>query len=161
MKLVIEGADFSAVSIGKVIKDFSFKYVGVVAISSILKNPPTSQSEERHDASSSGNSVALWYRATSGDSAFEIRNTADRFASNLIEVTEGMTIILDYIENGSTCPGLVAFDENKNVLPPNYASWIVGNTSLTYNVPSNVRFISIQASAIKPNSIVRGSMPKN
>lgn len=159
MRVVIKNADFSAVSIGKVIRDLSFNYSNGTLLNAIMKNPIDEVTENGYDASSTHNAAATYYVGSSGSESFSVVTNANRIVSELIEVVEGMVISSTVLNNTDSVPSIVCFDSDKNVLPPSKACWSYYNTINSFIIPSGVKYISIQTSKIKNATNIKGVMP--
>lgn len=160
MRIVIENADFSSVSIGKRVKDLSFSYANGTAMLGILVNPPTGVSAVTSSisAGSGTNPTASYYTGSSSSETLTAASNANRFVSDFIEVTEGMGISSTKLGNTYTVPSIVAFDSGKNVLTPNKCAWSSGG-ALSYTVPSGVKYIKIQTSVLAVDTNITGTMP--
>jgi hypothetical protein len=162
MRIIIKNADFSSVSIGKVVKDLSFNYSNGVAVNGILLNPCTNElliTSSGYDFGSGSNVAATYKVASEGDSDWSSdTTTVNRGVSNFIEVSAGMIIRGNHLTGGgSRVPTVVCYNSNKEVLPPSYALW--GNLDL-FTIPNGVSYIKIQINNIRSTSKIGGTMPE-
>lgn len=162
MRLIIKNADFSSVSIGKVPKDLSFS-VDSSNYEDYFLNPPydTTLPQYAYD----GNCDAVTqYNAQDGDNAYTLyENDKNRFQTDFIPVTEGMTIELKYLQGGNSCPVLVCFNSAKQpIVPANEttAVWFAEITSGDFVIPNGCSFIKIQTSILRSDFAIKGTMPE-
>ena len=165
MRLIIKGADFSTVSIGKVVKDLSFEYHHEDCVE-WLTNPPTVSPivfPVSAGTEESNNSSTVYYAASSSDSSYRYTDNQHRYTSDFIEVTPGMKIKGLYTTGTATVPTIVCFDSSmNNPLTPIsiYAYW--GNTSddgWAFTIPNNVKYIKIQINTLFSGGKILGEMP--
>lgn len=165
MRIIVKGADFSNVSIGKVIKDLSFNYNTLQQMNSLLANPVDDLSlVDPTDGFAAGgrggghNGSATYYGAESGDSQYQSATNEYRFISNLIEVTEGMVITYTAIDGSSSLPTFICYsDENTLIVPP-VAYW--GSFNGTYTIPAGVKYIRFQCAHLYSYATLKGDMPE-
>lgn len=161
MRLIIKNSDFSSVSIGKVLKDISFS-VDSSNYKDYFLNPPynTNLPQYSYDGNCDG---VTQYSASSGDSSYTLyENDKNKFQTDFISVTEGMTIELKYLHGGNNCPVLVCFNSAKQPLVPangTNAVWFAEIMSGTFVIPSGCSYIKIQTSIIRSDSAIVGTMP--
>lgn len=150
MRIVVKGADFSAVSIGKVVEDLSFE---------INKDNVADKMVNWNGTSAS----SVTYYQISDNQLSEITN-ANRVRTDYIKVTPGMKIKFNKATNTATIPFVVSFDENKNVLGVDKC--FVSDAGTLYDteftIPSGVSYIwvQLQVSAFtQAEFLVKGIMP--
>lgn len=162
MRIVIKGADFSAVSIGKVTRDLSFELCGNT-IDGISGFPNWDEDEQIVHAVKTYQII---------DGVVSLTSTlGERLQSDYIEVCEGMTVTLSNVTDANASNGiralLVCFDENKNLLTTaaTYAAWrdlrgsVINNSPFT--IPSGVKYIRLQCvkTTTTNKNIFTGTMP--
>lgn len=132
MRVKIKGADFSAVSIGKVLKDLSKSFDwndGVEAQNEFFVNY------------NSGTPTVITYYYGSSLPLGQTTN-ANRISTDFIETREGMKYTLEFWQNTASVPSIVMFNENKEVIDAGWA-----NTQTAYLngvIPANVKYIKLQ-----------------
>ena len=143
MRIVIKDADFSAVSIGKVIEDLSFTFL------------PSSFVNYLSDTTPNFTAVTYFVGSSTSENLSTATN-ANRGISDFIKVIPGMQIKFEGTwSNTSTTPSIVAFDGNKNVLPPSKCGWTTESSS--FIVQQGVAFIKLQSSGVTGECV--GTMP--
>lgn len=161
MRIVIKNADFSSVSIGKVIEDlsFSFSITNENVNENVLNPPSVALTSSALVASPENNDGTTIYLAESSGSTFDVRvNNKNRWVTDFFEVTEGMIINLTswYSGGEANTPNVVCFDENKNVMNPPNGCW----SGSSYIIPSGCHYIKFQSSQIRLNQGASGTMPQ-
>ena len=163
MRIAIKGADFSAVSIGKVTRDLSFELCGntVDGISSDFLNW-----DEDEQTVHNVHTYQIVEGVVSLTSSY-----GERLQSDYIEVCEGMTVTFGNVTDANASNGiralLVCFDENKNLLTTaaTYAAWrdLGGSTinNSPFVIPSGVKYIILQCqkTTTTNKNIFTGTMP--
>lgn len=160
MRVVIKGADFENVSIGKVVKDLSFSFsITNENVSDYLLNPPTvSLTNSILGAANTNNNGTIIYIGTSSDASITASpNNPNRWVSDFIPVVAGMTIDLStWYRGGETTPIIICFDSDKNIMnQPNGAWGSVGS----YVIPSGCAYIKLQSQQMKLGQGASGTMP--
>ena len=156
MRIVIKDADFSDVSIGKVVEDLSFLFTaadGVDAINAFFPN---------YNSGGTIQDTTCYIGSEGGTVSPQTKH--NRLVSDFHEVVEGMTVkTLFVISGGDTVPAIVAFDASKNVIST-ACMWINEYTQKTYIVPANVKYLKFQTNAVAtttPNYLtINASMPE-
>lgn len=163
MRIVIKGADFSEVSIGKVTKDLSFR----VCASTTAEGGV--QGFANWDGTSKTNTNLF---KISDDSVFMDSNQSNaRLQTDYIEVVKDMTVSATAEQlNGtnSIFPWIVCFNSNKTLLTDAsvYAVYDPLNTSgsrtISFVIPDGVKYIKVQSNttAASNRNIFIGSMPE-
>lgn len=161
MRIIIKDADFSEVSIGKIVKDLSFSYDNGTKVLGILVNPPTGVSvvSQIYSADSGVNPAAKYYNGSVDSAELTETNNAYRYVSELIEVSPGMVITGSTIPNTTGNPSVVAFDYNMDVLTPSECAWS-NDGAFSYTVPNGVKYISFQMVILSPFASLTGTMPE-
>lgn len=158
MRIIINNADFSSVSIGKVEKDLSFSYIGQEAIAAKLLNPPYSITSTRIFAGPDINDRVDYPRASSGDQDYTMAtNNPNRFITDFIPVKGGM--VLTYLcENTENVPVVTCYDSSQNILTPpdTYSSWSTDTNVHTFTVPSGVAYVKFCMSSLQTGSELIG-----
>lgn len=152
MRVIIKNADFSDVSIGKVVKDLSFSFTaadGVDAINAFFPNY------------NSGTPTSTTIYVGSSGGSVTTSSSANRSVSDYIPVIAGMTIKLNFVASAATTPVLIAFNSNKEVISSSCV-WETTNNPVTYTVPEGVAFIKVQVQTVVTgtnNTAASGTMP--
>lgn len=162
MRVIIKNADFSEVSIGKVVKDLSFSYVGE-ALNNIFANPVDDWSlvidalPYDYSAGQGHNEKATLYVGGSDAQSWTVLNNANRFVTEEIEVCEGMQLTVHLNSTFPTnMPSITCFDSDHQVLAPNVAaSW-----TSPYTIPAGVKYVKFQFQGISTTTSVAGTMPE-
>ena len=144
MRLVVRGADFSAVSIGKVYKDISFD-LDYQEIISILENPPYNPA------------------ATPSSTSYGTFNNNARFITDYIPVVEGMTIIFQGLCGGNSVPAITCYDSSKTIKTPpqTYSIWSNDDSvRAEFVVPAGVSFIRATFERLTANTKLERTMPE-
>lgn len=160
MRVVIKGADFENVSIGKVVKDLNFSFsITNENASNYLLNPPTvSLTSSSLSADDSNNNGTIVYIGTSSDASITASpNNPNRWVSDFIPVIAGMTIDLSTWYRGSeTTPILICFDSEKNIMNQPNGVW---GSAGSYVVPANCAYIKLQSQQMRLGQGASGTMP--
>ena len=163
MRVIIKGADFSQVSIGKVVKDLSFEYLSGSAINTILANPIDNVSyidPSTGYTPGSHNASTTFYMASASDASYTVMNNTYRLVSDFIEVTSGMTISGNRLTGRNVMPIIICYNKNKELIEPPVAKWTDdANRTFTYIIPNNVAYIKIQTEILYQDSSIKGTMP--
>lgn len=139
MRIVIKNADFSSVSIGKVIKDLSFSFDsadGVAAINAFFPN---------YNSGTPTNTT--YYTGASGSTVTEAGTTNARLVTDFIEVEPGMIINAVSFDRGSASePSLIAFNASKEIISSacGYVELIGSYKLVNFVIPDNVKYIKLQ-----------------
>lgn len=153
MRMIIKNADFSSVSIGKVVKDLSFSFTaedGNDAINAFFIN-----------YNNGSFTRATIYLGNSGNPVTGSTSNG-RTVTDFIEVTGGMKINLQRVYAPSNSPTVIAFDADKNILSSK-CRWETGYAPYTYIVPEGVKYIKLQSQGIEttyPYTTCSGTMPQ-
>ena len=162
MRVIIKNADFSGVSIGKVVRDLSFNYDTLQEMNSILTNPVDDLSvvdpTDGYGAGSGHNGSATYYWASSGDQEYTPNTNQYRFISNKIEVSEGMKITYTAIDGASDLPTIICYSEEDTLIVPPEAFW--GSFNGEYVIPSGVKYIRFQCAHLYGYATIKGEMPE-
>ena len=165
MRVIIKNADFSEVSIGKVVKDLSFDYPN----SSALRNAPWENGPVATTALpwNDGMYSSTSYLSAAEDAAqYTPVTNAHRLVTDFIEVVEGMIITSNLMGGSDNLPVLICYDSTKNVLGPSstYTKWNKSTylENWTFTVPAGVKYIKIQSTGIlnTVDQILKGEMPE-
>lgn len=165
MRIVIKNADFSAVSIGKVVKDLSFSY-GVGGDKTMQELPwinisNTSAALPWND----GNAIITstnYLAATDSSESYTTANNAHRIISDFIEVTQGM-VIKSNSSGATNVPSIICYNESKEALGPGngYACWYeINSNEKIYTIPAGVKYIKYQATEVASSQYFKGEMPE-
>lgn len=158
MRIIVKGADFSNVSIGKVIKDLSFNYNTLQLVNSVLTNPIDDLSVvdpvNGYGAGNGHNGSVTYYGAAEGDANYQSYTNKYRFISNLIEVAEGMVITYNMLT--SMTPLFIFYSDKNTMIIPPQGYW--GSDTGTFTIPSGVKYIRFQTSKIYTYTLVKGEM---
>lgn len=170
MRVIIKGADFSEVSIGKVTRDLSFRLVS----NSTEVTIASAEDEVGYKNYSDGTLERVYvYRIEEEEGRLKVilgNSKSDRLQTYPIEVVPGMSI--SFVDTGnvstssSIIPNLVCLDGDKNLLsdPSTYAAYIPysqPSVNMPFIVPNGVKYVIIQA-VVRPQEekgIVAGEMP--
>lgn len=140
MRIVIKGADFSAVSIGKVVEDLSFSFKASDGVDAINAFFPTYNSGSPE--------TAPYYTGSSGSEVtIDTSGSSSRVVSDYHKVSEGMSIVMSYLTNPSSGPIIICFDENKNILSSK-CFWNAEQINKTITIPSGVSYVKFQTNYI-------------
>lgn len=146
MRIVIKNADFSSVSIGKVVKDLSFSFDSangagsgeghgdIVTINAFFLN------------FNSGTPTATTiYAGSEGGTVTTVDNSPNRFVSDFHEVSEGMIINAYQFGHDNNSPNIIAFDEDKNIVSAS-CKWVSSTSpyDATFVVPNGVKYVKFQ-----------------
>ncbi len=160
MRVIIKGADFENVSIGKVIKDlsFSFEITNENVGEYLLNRPTVSLTTSSINASDQNNNGTIVYIGGSTDVTItESPNNPNRWVSDFIPVDEGMTINLSKWYRGpETTPILICFNSEKQVMNQPNGAW---STSNSYVIPSGCAYIKLQSQQMRLGQGASGTMP--
>lgn len=170
MRLVIKNADFSGVSIGKVVKDLSFEY-DAHNLSWLQQATPPSYSDidaAGADGIAAGSSygVSSYWKGSNGDADWvKVESGSARFTSIPIEVSEGMVITLKRMANTSdACPVIECLNsEGEPLSTPSgtVAAWNTDDmTDVTFTIPANTKYIMVIFAKVYKWSSVKGVMPE-
>ena len=140
MRVVIKGADFSSVSIGKVVNDLSFSFKATDGVAVINEFFPTYNS-------GSPISAPYYIGASGSEVTLEASGSSSRVVSDYHKVSEGMSIVMGYLTNPSSGPIIICFDENKNILSSK-CFWNPDKVNNTITIPSGVSYIRFQTNFI-------------
>jgi hypothetical protein len=140
MRVVIKGADFSSVSIGKVVEDLSFSFKATDGVAAINEFFPTYNS---------GSPIsAPYYVGTNGSEVtLEASGSSSRVVSDYHKVSEGMSVVMSYLSNPFSGPIVICFDENKNILSSK-CFWNSDQINKTITIPSGVSYVKFQTNYI-------------
>ena len=150
MRVIIKNADFSAVSIGKVIEDLSFK---------IDTNNVTSKFVNWNGTSSSS---IQYYVINNGE--LGTTENGNRIRTDYIKVVPGMDILLNNCTNTQSVPTIVCFNSNKH--PLGVSSCYITDTTVAnahYTIPQGTAYIWIQIQALYLTTsafLIMGTMPE-
>lgn len=167
MRVIIKGADFSEVSIGKVVKDLSFEVSAntVKGVSGFTNWDSVNESTISEPV----------YRIDTENNIVYYGNKSLRLHTDFIEVVGGMTITAKAFSsngNGEVIPNIVCFDKDKqlftdasdstHVLYFNLNSHNV--QTINFTIPEDVKYIIIQSpktdyTTIENVNVYTGSMP--
>ena len=168
MRVIIKGADFSNVSIGKVTKDLSFR---------ISANPLATEGVHGFTNWDEENQTVL-----TSDTAYKVSgstvsqsNGTSRLITDFIEVIPGMAISLfrgqtNINGSSSTYAIISCFNSNKELLTnaSTYAAWMDRTSpynlnNIPFTVPEGVAYIRIMSNSNTTSdgqNIYIGSMPE-
>ena len=139
MRIIVKNADFSEVSIGKVVIDLSFSFDaadGVDAINTFFPN---------YNSGTPSNTTI--YTGRSGETVSASDSpTNTRLVSDYIQVRPGMIINTRFAATVATTPLIIAFNNNKEIISGS-CGWNADNT-YSYEVPSGVAYIKVQVSSV-------------
>ena len=153
MRIIIKNADFSSVSIGKVVEDLSF----------IVHNNVDELNEFFPNYNSGTFTSTTFYKCSQGSTDVEEITTDQRAVSDFVKVTSGMTLECSSIATGSkSTPVFVTFDANKATVASSFA-WTdnVGNASMV--VPNGIEWIKVQTTGFSgsgTSQFIKGDMPE-
>lgn len=170
MRILIKGADFSEVSIGKVTRDLSFQ---------VSANSTGVTGFENWDGSSIINTKGTVAIISNGIVSYPDITLYDRLYTDYIEVCEGMIIsaasgssVKSPSSSARIIPVIVCFNENKELLTDasTYAGYFdlltidpdsTNPTNIPFTVPSGVKYIKIQTIkyANSTDNVITGIMP--
>lgn len=170
MRVIIKNADFSSVSIGKVEKDLSFDYQGVLQLKTF---PWVNANLSAPLPWTDGNLlIADYLSAADSAESYTQQHNAARLVSDYIEVTEGMVIETN-CKNTYNVPAIICYNANKEALGPSstYCLWKTNNeyNYARFTVPAGVKYIvvnfmEIVDAATEASTITRyikATMPSN
>lgn len=164
MRVIIKGADFSEVSIGKVIRDLSFRVSANKGLPEGVHGFPNWD-----ESTQVANNVKL-YQINEGVVQLPSVGSSARLQSDYIEVSEGMIISADtsLVATSRMAPQVVCFDSNKNLFTDAavYSAYISSTnySPLSFTIPAGVKYIKIQSSVgndtTATHNVYIGSMPE-
>ncbi len=168
MRVIIKGADFSEVSIGKVVKDLSFEVSAnkIKGVSGFTNWNEESQSVVSEPV----------YRVNTEDNTVYYGNKSLRLHTDFIEVVGGMTVTAQAFNanggNTEIIPNIVCFDKDKQLFTDASDSTHVlyfdlnshDVETINFTIPEDVKYIIIQSGAtnyttIENVNVYTGSMP--
>ena len=150
MRIIIKNADFSQVSIGKVVKDLSFAFDSSNGAGGGTGHGDMDVINAFFPNFNSGSPTsATYYSGSSGGTVTDAGTTVNRIVSDFIEVSEGMTITAERMPSGgSSSPIMIAFDANKAIIS-SACMWASGTPPYidTKVLPAGVKYIKFQTGA--------------
>ena len=146
MRIVIKNADFSSVSIGKVVKDLSFSFDSSNGTGPGEGHGDNAVINEFFPNWNNGTPTeAEYYSGTEGGTVTMAGITDNRIVSDFHEVSEGMLISLSMVAGGSSIPNIIAFAADKTTIVSSACKWGSGahmDSSLV--VPEGVKYVKFQ-----------------
>ena len=149
MRIIIKNADFSSVSIGKVVKDLSFSFDSSNGAGPGKGHGDNATINAFFPNWNNGTPTETeYYSGSEGGTVTMAGTTANRIVSDFHEVSEGMLISLSMVAGGSSIPNIIAFAADKSTIVSSACKWGSGvhmDSSLV--VPEGVKYIKFQTGA--------------